>query len=467
MITMAAKTKFSFLEGKKILVVGLGITGVSASMFLKKKGAFVIATDLKKEGDIRGVAELKKALIKVEAGGHRKESFILSDMIVVSPGVPSRMAFLTEAKEKGVEVISDIELFFRLADVPVFAITGTNGKSTTTELLAGVFKNAGKRPFTGGNIGVPVTDFFGGGNGFDSAVLEISSFHLENISTFKPKVAVLLNITEDHLYRYNGFDDYVRTKMRIFENQDATDVAIVNAGDPVVKAAVEKSRIKSRIIPFSTKEVLKEGLYRKDGAVVWKTQGREDVYDLKGMRLTGTHNMENVMAVIAASIEAGIPKDVLIKTVMEFRGLPHRMEFVAEINGVTYVNDSKATNIGSLRKALEGFPTGENKVVVIAGGRDKGGDYGVLKEVTEGRVKLVIVIGEAKDKIAASLSSVCEIIRAESLSDAVEISAKRALTGDTVLLSPACSSFDMFKSFEDRGETFRRLVGELGRESIR
>ncbi|MEK7313201.1 MAG: Mur ligase family protein, partial [Deltaproteobacteria bacterium] len=223
MIRMAAKTKFSFLEGKKILVVGLGITGVSASMFLKKKGAFVIATDLKKEGDIRDVAELKKALIKVEAGGHRKESFISSDMIVVSPGVDSRMAFLTEAKEKGVEVISDVELFFRLADVPVFAITGTNGKSTTTELLAGVFKNAGKRPFTGGNIGVPVTDFFSVGNGFDSAVLEISSFHLENISTFKPKVAVLLNITEDHLYRYNGFDDYVRTKMRIFENQDATD----------------------------------------------------------------------------------------------------------------------------------------------------------------------------------------------------------------------------------------------------
>lgn len=467
MITMAAKTKFSFLEGKKILVVGLGITGVSASMFLKKKGAFVVATDLKKEGDIPGVTELKKALIKVEAGGHRKESFILSDMIVVSPGVPSRMEFLIEAREKGVEVISDIELFSRLADVPVFAITGTNGKSTTTELLARVFRNAGKRPFTGGNIGVPVTDFFNAGNGFDAAVLEISSFHLENISAFKPKVAVLLNITEDHLYRYDGFGDYVRTKMRIFENQDATDAAIVNAGDPVVATAVEKSRIKSRIIPFSTREVLKEGLYRKDGAVVWKRQGREDVYDLKGMRLTGTHNIENVMAVIAASTEAGIPKDVLLKTVREFRGLPHRMEFVAEIKGVTYVNDSKATNVGSLYKALEGFPAGENKVVVIAGGRDKGGDYGVLKEVMEGRVKLVIVIGEAKDKLAASLSSVCEIIRAESLEDAVEISAKRALTGDTVLLSPACSSFDMFKSFEDRGETFRKLIGELERESVR
>ncbi|MFZ3071826.1 MAG: UDP-N-acetylmuramoyl-L-alanine--D-glutamate ligase [Thermodesulfobacteriota bacterium] len=474
MIAARAKNKFSFLEGKKILVVGLGITGVSASMLLKKKGAFVTATDSKKEDDIEGIAELKKASIKVEAGGHRKESFISSDMIVVSPGVDSRMEFLIEAKKKGVEVISDIELFFRLADVPVFAITGTNGKSTVTELLAEVFKNAGKRPFMGGNIGIPVTDFFDVGNGFDSAVLEVSSFHLENIHTFKPKVAVLLNITEDHLYRYDGFDDYARTKMRIFENQDSTDVAIVNAGDPVVMAEMKKSKIKSRIIHFSTREVLKEGLYYKvtpfskggsggiqNGAIVWKTQGREDAYDIKGMRLSGIHNVENVMAVIAAATEAGIPKDVLLKTVMEFKGLPHRMELVAEIKGVTYVNDSKATNVGSLYKALEGFPSGEKKVVVIAGGRDKGGDYGALKEVMEHRVKLVIVIGEAKDKIAASLSSVCEVIRALSLEDAVEISAKRASTGDTVLLSPACSSFDMFKSFEHRGETFRRLVGEL------
>jgi UDP-N-acetylmuramoylalanine--D-glutamate ligase len=447
----------STLTGKNVLVVGLGRTGKALSSFLKRAGARVTATDTLPESQIPGAGELKVAGVKVEAGGHSKGSFIGADLIVVSPGVPLSMPALKHAQSAGVEIVSDIELASRFIDVPVVAVAGTNGKSTTTAIIGRVFESAGERVFVGGNIGTPAIEYLEGG-GVDWCVIEVSSFHLEAVKDFRPQIGVLLNITDDHLDRYADFGEYAETKLKLFMNQGGEDYAVVNIGDPVIADAVSRGRLKGKVIPFTTSGTLKEGLFLRGKEIVCASGDSEVAYPVEGFKLKGLHNIENIMAVIACAMIAGIPMEPAIETIKGFEGLPHRMEFVREVNGVRYVNDSKGTNVGALGKALAG--SGGN-IVLIAGGMDKGGDYRPLTGLVREKVKLLVLLGQSRFKMKQALREATETVLADGLEDAVDVARKRAEAGDTVLLCPACSSFDMFKNFEERGFIFKELVEAL------
>ncbi|MEE9614319.1 MAG: UDP-N-acetylmuramoyl-L-alanine--D-glutamate ligase [Thermodesulfobacteriota bacterium] len=446
------------LSGRKVLVVGLGRSGVSVSRFLRRSGAEVTATDISPVEELFGAAELLGLGVVVEAGAHNPESFLGADMIVVSPGVPRTLPELVRAAAAGVEVVSDIELACRFIEVPIVAVTGTNGKSTVVELLGAVLGAHGRKVFVGGNIGTPVTEYFEGAEDAELVVLEVSSFHLEAIETFRPHVAVLLNVTEDHLYRYREFEEYAETKMRIFSNQGADDYAVINVGDRVVADAVSRAELKAAVIPFTGAGQLDEGLYRDGGDIVFASAAGRELYPTGGFKLKGLHNIENVMAAVAAARTVGVPRETIVEAVNGFRGLPHRMEPVREFEGVGYVNDSKATNTDAVLRAIEA--TG-GPVVLLAGGVDKGGDYGVLREAIGRNVRLLVLMGEARSKMKEALGDVTETVLAGGLAEAVETASAAARAGDTVLLSPACSSFDMFESFEERGEAFKELVMAL------
>ncbi|MDH4227537.1 MAG: UDP-N-acetylmuramoyl-L-alanine--D-glutamate ligase [Deltaproteobacteria bacterium] len=457
------KKKLQYLIGKRAFVVGLGVTGSSVAAFLAENGMKVSAADDKPREKLKAVDELERLGVKVETGGIPKKCFEDAEFIVVSPGVDARGGAYEEARRRGVEVVSDIELASRMIEEPVVAITGTNGKSTVTTLVSLALEKSGKKVFTGGNIGNPVMKYFERPEGgYDACVLEISSFHLENVKEFRPRVAVMLNITEDHLDRYSGFDEYARVKFEVFKKQGPSDFAVVNAGDAVSVRMLRETKMGAEVVRYSVKEELKEGVFLKGAEIVFRRGGVEEKYPTAGIKLAGLHNIENIMAVIAASRVSGARKEAVMEAIYQFGGLPHRMEFVRELNGVKYYNDSKGTNVGSLYSALSGFAAnGTPRLIVIAGGKDKGGDYGVLKETIKGRVKLMVVIGEAKEKIIDALGRSTDMIRADGIEEAVIIAFANAKRGDTVLLCPACSSFDMFKNYEERGMIFRRLVEEL------
>ncbi|MCC6503440.1 MAG: UDP-N-acetylmuramoyl-L-alanine--D-glutamate ligase [Deltaproteobacteria bacterium] len=444
------------LNGKKAVVVGLASTGIAASRFLAKCGAKVTATDSRAAEVLPGVESLASYGVEIKAGGHSGIELDGVDMIVVSPGVPSDLPFLNAARKAGSEVISDIELAWRFIDSPVIAIAGTNGKTTTTTLLGQALEDSGLKVFVGGNIGTPAVEYVENGGGADLCVLEISSFHLETTKFFKPHIAILINITEDHLDRYRDFEHYAATKFRLFENQSEADFAVVNANDPVI-AARQASLGRGKVIPF-TVEGKCDGLYLDGGSIVHMMDGRREEYPVDGIRLTGLHNMENVMAVIAAARLAGVSKSSLMKTLGAFSGLHHRMETVREFGGVTYIDDSKGTNIGALQMALRGL---KGPIVLIAGGVDKGGDYRVLGPLVREKVKAMVLLGEAKHKINDALGHLTKTVIVESFEDGVKAAHESAVAGDTVLLCPACSSFDMFRNYKERGERFRALVEAL------
>ncbi|VAV83265.1 UDP-N-acetylmuramoylalanine--D-glutamate ligase [hydrothermal vent metagenome] len=469
------------ISGKKVLVVGLGASGLSAARYLCENGALVTVTDKRVAADIAGIGSIKElgkeAGAVLELGCHNTDSFTGADLIVLSPGVPPTIEPIRAAKAAGVEIVSDIELFSRLTEVSVLAITGTNGKSTTTALLGEVLKEAGSEVFVGGNIGRPVMDYFSEYDeekeDADYAVLEISSYHLEHVGTFRPKIAVLLNITEDHLERYAGFVDYAETKFRIFAKQGQEDFAIINVADEVIveglrEASLKGVGLKSRVIGFSSEASLDDGFYlgrREDGEFIVRAGGGEKKeYPLGAVSIKGTHNAENIMAVMAAAESLGIDGELVMRVARRFKGLPHRAEFVREIRGVSYINDSKSTNAGSLYKALVGLPA---PVVLIAGGRDKHGDYGFLRELISAKVTAMIVIGEAKERLREAFGDLTEVIEAPGLEEAVGLASGAAAPqgaakkGATVLFSPACSSFDMFRNFEERGDKFKELVEAL------
>ena len=454
MITKEKVVEDSFdVSGKKVLVVGLGKSGIAVSKFLKARGASVVATDIKEVSDIRGIEALSGTGITVETGGHSQKSFLSNELIVVSPGVPLARVEFAKARENGVEVISEVEFASRYITAPIVAITGTNGKSTTTALLGEMLKRSGRRTFVGGNIGTPAIECAMAKEAPELCVLEVSSFHLEAVSTFRPHVAVLLNITEDHLERYSGFADYASTKFRVFANQHPGDVAIINAADPVITE--DMGRLAAREIPFSSEYELEQGLFFNGTDIVFRSDSDEELYPTGGLNITGIHNIENAMAAIGAARALGAGRETVIEALNSFHGLSHRMEFVRELGGVRYLNDSKATNVGATIKALKGI---EGRVVLIAGGRDKGGDYGEMRDALKDRVKLLVVMGEAAGRIKASLGSVVETVDAGDLGAALRLASEAATPGETVLLSPACSSFDMFSSYEERGLEFKRLV---------
>ncbi|MFQ5961793.1 MAG: UDP-N-acetylmuramoyl-L-alanine--D-glutamate ligase [Candidatus Methylomirabilales bacterium] len=448
------------VEGKKVAVVGMGRSGAAACRLLVRRGALVTGSDHlpadKLQTDLR---ELERRGVRCEIGRHRPETFLRADLIIVSPGVDANLPLLQEARSQGIRVWSEVELAFRATEAPFVAITGTNGKSTTTTLIGLMVKHASGKAVVAGNIGTALCDVVPGLSREHWVVAEISSFQLETIDTFRPRVALLLNVTPDHLDRYTGLSQYLEAKARIFLNQEPQDMAVLNADDALTVEAGAHG--KARQILFSQRQPVREGVFLKEG-IFWLRLGGEEeaICSREDVRIQGAHNTENVMAAIAASGILGVPSHSVREVLRHFGGLEHRLEMVAEIAGVRYVNDSKGTNVGATVKSLESFPDG--RVILIAGGQDKGADFGPLIPAVKERVKATILIGQAREELQAILEGVCPTEGAASLDEAVALAASVAAPGDVVLLSPACASFDMFRDFEERGRVFKAMVKRLG-----
>ncbi|MGB9081705.1 MAG: UDP-N-acetylmuramoyl-L-alanine--D-glutamate ligase, partial [Desulfuromonadaceae bacterium] len=439
-----------------ILVVGLAKTGVACARFLASKGARVTVTDMRSESLLAGqLAELAGYDIVRELERHDEATFLASDLIVVSPGVPMDLPQLIAAKLAGREIISEIELAGRFINVPIAAITGTNGKTTTTTILGAIFKHNGYHPFVGGNIGTPLIELAESPGSVDQVVAEISSFQLEWITSFRPAVAALLNLSEDHLDRYPDYQSYIDAKLRIFENQTEDDFAVVNRDDPLVWQHAQ--RLKATLFPFSRKIELEEGIFYRDGVITYRHDGREECFPTAAIRLQGVHNLENIMAATACALLLGCRPDETFETILCFESLHHRMEFVREVNGVSYYEDSKATNVGSVEKALESF----TEITLIAGGKDKGGSYAPLTPLVRERVRHLILIGEAAGRMEQELGNLTDTRRAATLEEAVRTAAEITTAGGVVLMSPACSSFDMFRDYEERAQRFIAAVKAL------
>jgi UDP-N-acetylmuramoylalanine--D-glutamate ligase len=450
------------LKDRKILVVGLARTGVSVAKFLKNQGAHVTVTDVQAEDVLHHyVNDLKDTGIKMELGGHVAATFASVDLVVVSPGVPHNIAMLEAAREKGVPVVGEIELAGRFIKEPILAVTGTNGKTTTTTLLGEMLSRSGFKVYVGGNIGTPLIEYAASDMTADAVVAEISSFQLDTIDTFRPHVGVLLNITEDHLDRYANFKEYILSKGRLFENQTTADVAVLNAKDVATKSMAED--IKGRKLFFNLQDSTASGSVVRDTEMICSLPHKEPVlFDISGFRLKGRHNLENASAAALAALAAGGTCEGIQDALNRFKGLPHRLTYVRTVDGVDYYDDSKGTNVDSVVRSLESF---DEPIFLIIGGRDKGGSYSKLEPLVKTRVKKILAIGEAQKKIIAALGASADIIPVNSMEEAVKIAHGEAISGDVVLLSPACSSFDMFRDYTERGEVFCRAVEEIEERS--
>lgn len=444
------------LAGKKILLVGLARSGEALAVFCKGRGADVTVSDLASEEALGDRARRMRELsIRLALGPHREEDFLGADAIVISPGVPHTLPVLELARRKGIPVIGEVELSSRFITAPILAVTGTNGKSTVVTLLGLIFQNAGMRVFTGGNLGNPLVNAAAEDGSYDVVVAEISSFQLDTIESFRPRVAVLLNVTEDHLDRYEDMDAYAESKARIFLNQDDTDFAIVNGNDPYCRKM--RGSIAAKKFYFTGRQGLHGADIHPDRIDV--DLGHEGFsVSLKNMKLIGAHNLENVAATAIAARLLGAPVAAIQKSVDEFAGLSHRIEFVRERDGVSYYDDSKATNVDAVLRALEGFSA---PVIVIMGGRDKESDFTILIPMLKKHAALVVVTGEAADKIAHSLAGEVEVERAANMEAAVRLAASRAQAGWAVLLSPGCASFDAYRNYSERGDDFKRAALSL------
>jgi UDP-N-acetylmuramoylalanine--D-glutamate ligase len=445
------------LLGKKVLVVGMARTGIATAKFLQAKGSLVTTTEVKPEEEMKeAVEELKGMKLSTEWGGHRTETFLRQDMIVVSPGVDLNIEPIQEAIRHGVRVISEIEMACHFIRVPIIAVTGTNGKTTTTLLIGEMLKENGRKVGVGGNVGDPLILFADGTDRWEVLVAEISSFQLEAIEDFRPRISVLLNITEDHLDRYPSYDEYIEAKLRIFANQNSGDLAVLNRDDPIVMRFKEK--VKAKTIFFSLAEKLDEGVFFNGQTIFLKLGKRREEYFLAKAPLKGIHNVENMMAAVAAARSFGCSKEAIQAILNRFKGLEHRVEFVREIGGVRFYNDSKGTNVGSVVKSLQSF---SEPVILIAGGKDKNGDLSPLEEWIQKRVKHLILIGEAKERMNRKLGGLTHTVMAKTMEEAVLLAYQKAKAGEIVLLSPACSSFDMFKDYKERGKVFKEAVKRL------
>lgn len=441
------------LVDKKILVVGLAKTGVACCRFLARQGARVTATDMRDETALAAVLnELEGLEIRFVLGRHEETDFTVADLIVVSPGVPQDHPLLVKAKSGGVEIISEIELASRFIKAPMFAITGTNGKTTTTTVAGEIFRANGFKTYVGGNIGDPLIELVESEGLVERVVVEVSSFQMEWVNGFRPQVAALLNISEDHLDRYATYREYIDAKFRIFENQTEEDYAVLNADDPLVWESA--GALKGRIFPFSRKRELAEGIFCLSDVIVFRHDGTEVGFQTRDFRLKGVHNLENIMAALAGALLLGCRPAESLAAVQGFESLHHRMEFVRSVNGVGYYEDSKATNVGSVVKALESF----DNITLIAGGKDKGGSYGPLADLVRERVRHLVLIGEAAGRMEEELGSLTDTRRAGTMEEAVQLAARITAPGGTVLMSPACSSFDMFRDYEERAQRFISAV---------
>jgi UDP-N-acetylmuramoylalanine--D-glutamate ligase len=447
------------LSKRRIAVIGLGTSGVSASKLLCREGAEVLAFDRRSEQELSSaLAELRGLPVRFtqteDLAAHLREI----DGAVVSPGVPLGCLPVTGLRSAGIWVIGEIELASRFISVPLIAITGTNGKSTTTSLVGEILKASGWRVFVGGNLGPPLCEAVRPGAEWDFVVAEVSSFQLESIERFHPRIGALLNLTPDHLDRYPDLGAYRAAKERVFENQAAGDDAVINADDPALSGL--SGRLRSNVLFFSRRlKPSDRGLFVDDEQIVSTLSGRrEPILPVGLLSLPGAHNLENALAASLIALLCGCPAQVVGETLSGFSGLPHRMEFVREVDGVRYINDSKGTNVGALTKSLEGIGS---PIILIAGGRDKGGDFAGLKERVRKNVRRAILIGEAREAIREAWEGTTDLVLVESLKEAVFLAASSARPGETILLSPGCASFDQFLNFEDRGEQFKKLVRGL------
>jgi UDP-N-acetylmuramoylalanine--D-glutamate ligase len=447
------------LKGKKVLVVGLGKSGLAAALFLRHRGAHVTVSDVRSaEALAKDIPALLEEGIMVETGGHGLLTFRRQDLIVVSPGVPLNTPELAQVKSFGLQVIGELELAARFLKGKTLAITGSNGKTTTTALVGEILQKAGVRTLVGGNIGVPVVALIDQSTDETWSVLEVSSFQLESTERFHPSIAVILNITPDHLDRHGSFENYALAKERIFAAQDEHDSVVLNADN--VRAAQAAARSVAKVYFFSVEHSVLQGAWVQDGSVLYrsgKDQPIETIMPLSGVPLKGAHNVENVLAAVCASRLAGVSAEQIRSGVESFQAVEHRLEFVAKINGVEFYNDSKATNVDATAKAVASFSSG---IHLILGGKDKNSDYTQLSQLLRARVRAIYTIGSAAAKIENELRGVVSILSCETLDNAVSAAASAARPGEVVLLAPACSSYDQFENYEQRGRAFKELVSE-------
>jgi len=437
-----------------VLVVGLGRTGRDSARFLAQQGARVLVSDFRSAAELRSeINELSDLAIEYQLGEAHADDLAGVDYVIPSPGVARENILLQKASAWRIPILSEIELAYRFSCAPIIAITGTNGKSTTTTLVGEILRAAGKKVFIGGNLGVPFISAVS--NEWDWIVLEISSFQLEWVQQFRPQVAVLLNLSEDHLDRYPSFAEYCAAKERIFAAQTSSDTAILNRDDARVWEM--RKRLNSRVLSFGFAEV-DTGVFVAGEEVVWRDGGAEERFLVGEVKLHGIHNLENMMAAVAATKSIGIARDVIQDTLNGFPGLEHRLELVREKDGVAYYNDSKGTNVGAAVKSLESF---SGPVILLAGGVDKGGSYAPLQRQIEKKVRRLVLFGAAKEIIARALGGLTATVLVEDLPAAVADAAAHSRAGDVVLLSPACSSFDQFKNYAERGRAFKALVHGL------
>lgn len=442
------------LKGKKVMVIGLARTGSETARFLVRQGAEVLVSDCRGKQELRGEVESLLGLpLRLLLGGEEVDWLDGVDTLVPSPGVPAQNPLLLQASRRGIEIISEVELASRFLRVPLVAITGTNGKSTTTTLIGEILKEAGISAFVGGNIGAPLIGFVSGR--WDWGVVEVSSFQLEWVEQFRPRIAALLNLTEDHLDRYTDFASYCEAKGRIFDAQGKEDVAVLNRDDPLVWSLQE--RVRARVVSFGWAEV-GQGVFATKGEIFWRDKDVEERFPLSRVRIQGVHNVENLMAAVAVAKSIHVPKETIQRAIERFPGIEHRLEFVREKDGIRYFNDSKGTNAGAVSKVLASFSV---PIILIAGGIHKGGDFGILEDEVRAKVKKLILFGAAKEIIHKALGHLAETVVVESLEAAVQEAHRSALAGDVVLLSPACASFDMFRDYGERGRVFKSLVQGL------
>ncbi len=449
------------LKGKKTLVLGAGKSGVASAEFLVERGATVALHDKKPVKDwteeARSLKEKKIGLLDGQI-----PSWLLDqiDLVVISPGVPTNTVPARYVERKDGEVIGEVELAYRFLKGRIVGITGSNGKTTTTTLIGELLKNAGIETQVGGNIGTPLISLVESSTDETWAVCELSSFQLETIKGFRPNVAVALNVTPNHLDRYDFFTDYAAAKHRLFMNQTADDVAILNADDEITASWAKNLR--ANVVLFSTTKELDEGLFLRGRELICRANDKEKVLAFRDeMNLRGVHNVHNVLASLAAGLACGAAPDSMRETLRNFKAVEHRLEFVTEIKAVKFYNDSKATSVDATQKALEALAEEDGKIILILGGRGKNAPYAPLADLIKENVRKLVLIGEDADNIESQLKNYAEIVRADSMTDAVMKSFENAESGDSILLAPACASFDMFNSFEERGVFFKNAVQSL------
>ncbi|MBA2486463.1 MAG: UDP-N-acetylmuramoyl-L-alanine--D-glutamate ligase [Nitrospira sp.] len=454
----------------QVTVVGLARSGVAAARLLNVLGARVTVADRKEPQELTGIlSQVDQTSIAVRVGAQYESALEGADLVVISPGVPTHLDVLNRVRARGIRVIGELELASQFLTAPILAVTGTNGKSTTVTLIGKFLQESGKRVFVGGNLGIAASEAAlaciqaktRGGAPYDYVVLEVSSFQLETIEQFHPWIAALLNVTLDHMDRYASVDGYLAAKARIFEHQAAGDYSLFNLDDARVAALREHT--KATVLGFSRSSAMASGVagatvLNGDRIVTTVRGQQEEICRRSDMRLIGLHNVENVMAAVTYGLLCGCSIDAIRMVLRSFPGLEHALEVVRERGGVRYVNDSKGTNVDAVLKALEGI---EQPMWLIAGGRDKGGDFARLRKVIRERVKGLILIGEAAGRIQAAMGDFDRCRPAATLRDAVELAAREAQPGEVVLLSPACASFDMFADYQDRGRQFKALVQAL------